>query len=232
MSYRLLLYEPDKTVANLLSYRFRQTGYQISTVSTEAMLFQIHQHQSFDMIILDVHDNPDFTPLIPMRSTDATTPIIILTAMIRDQDIAEAFYKGADDVVRKPFGYGELLSRIDAILRRTLAYQLRPMTVEPEEAAYQFSFLTLYPQRLELVIHENSISLSALECQLLLLFLQHPGVPLTRMQLRQELFGDTVDTVKIERIIAGLRKKIKLAKPFIQIDTLPRVGYKLTIQNL
>jgi DNA-binding response OmpR family regulator len=149
------------------------------------------------------------------------TPIIILTSRSEESDRLAGFELGVDDYVVKPFSPRELVMRVKAVLRRTVA--------APEEKTLVFSALCIDPLRRAATLDGKTLNLTAKEFDLLWFLAQHPQQVFTRAQLLDKVWGyefygdESTVTVHIRR----LREKLEPdpANP-TYIQTVWGVGYK------
>lgn len=186
-----------------------------------------------DLIVLDVRlEREDGFDLVRTLRTRSETPIIVVTGHRRDEtDRIVGLELGADDYLTKPFGLGELLARIRAVLRRIeMAIQDRPQT--RAQRVYRFAGWRLHTRDRSLVSDEGkATTLTSGEMRLLLTFLQAPQQILSREQLQnatdqpEEVFDRSVD-VQVLR----LRRKLEADPSSPRIITTSRgVGYMLAV---
>ncbi|MFH0879089.1 MAG: response regulator transcription factor, partial [Lentisphaerota bacterium] len=148
-----------------------------------------------------------------------TVPVILLTARSEMNERIEGLNLGADDYVSKPFYAGELIARIQAIMRRTGGESLSLLR------AGQLSLNLITRQ----VLHgDREIELTAREFSLLERFMRAPGRVFTRTQLLEHVWGYDFDpeTNLVDVNIRRLRKKISDSADSI-IETVRGVGYRL-----
>jgi two-component system, OmpR family, response regulator len=121
--YRILLVEDDQNFGDVLKSYLEMHNFNVTLATDGAAGWAGFLSQKFDMCILDVMmpKKDGFTLATDIRSRDREIPIIFLTARSMKEDILEGFRTGADDYVSKPFNSEELLARIRAILKRTVA---------------------------------------------------------------------------------------------------------------
>ncbi|WP_214629612.1 response regulator transcription factor [Paenibacillus agaridevorans] len=231
MSYHLLLFEEDPTLANILCYQLNKSGHRVQLSSAKETLVQFVADYSFDMVILDVdqHGISNSNSLFQLVTSKFDVPFIILTAIEEDADIAFGFMQGAEDVIRKPFGYGELISRIHAVMRRMHENSLLPFFVGDFECAFQFGFFKLYPQRLELHFYDQVIKLKPSEYKLIYHFMSFPNQVISKQNLSEVLHGEMKENSSLVQAIAAVRKKLLLVSTHIRIETVRSDGYRLVM---
>jgi DNA-binding response OmpR family regulator len=205
---QILLVEDETHIAQGLIFNLQQEGYQVvHTVTAEDALTQLAT-QHFSLAILDrmLPGKLDGLALCShIRQLDLQLPILMLTAMNRDQDRIDGLTNGADDYLTKPFALNELLLRVAGMLRRSNWY--RP--ISPASDNYQFG-----PYQIDLTTgtitatDHQDIHLTELEIKMLRIFFQHEGEVLSRAFLLKsvwEIDPDT-ETRTLDNFIVRLRK--------------------------
>jgi two-component system, OmpR family, response regulator RpaA len=113
--------EPD--LCELVSYRLTRSGYDVIQARDGEQALQIALEHSPALAVLDVRmpklDGYELTRRLRVDERTRRMPIILLTALAQDRDVAHGFEVGADDYIRKPFNPDELLARVRAVLGRT-----------------------------------------------------------------------------------------------------------------
>lgn len=158
-----------------------------------------------------------------LRAENNPVPIFMITARDEDIDKILGLELGADDYLTKPFNPREMVARVKAILRRGD----RPGATT--QGSYHLNDLVIDPARREVTVKGSPISLRHQEFNLLLVFVQHKGLVLTREQLLDLAWGydNYVNTRTVDVHVGQLRKK--LAGSQVRIDTVTSDGYKLSI---
>lgn len=173
-----------------------------------------------DLVVLDIMlpKVNGFEICRAVRAKGLQIPIIMLTAKGQEQDIVRGLELGADDYVTKPFGIRELLARVKAFLRRQ----------------QKFDTVEFGACKLDLTAHKlhregKQIELTAKEFRLLEFFARHPGRAVTRDQILDAVWGDTiiVNDRSVDRCVTTLRAKIERdAHHPRHIQTIRDVGYR------
>jgi len=234
MSNHILVIEDEPTLSRLLSYNLSQEGYDVLVKDNGPDGLQEALEGTFDLIILDIMlpGMNGFELLSKLRAQGKHTPVIILTARNAENDIVQGLKLGADDYITKPFGVAEMLARVTAVLRRTNA--------EPseytEEAAPQDQVITagdlrIYPDKYEVVLGGETITLRPKEFEVLLYLVQRPGIVVTRDDLMNVVWGfDYIGGQRtVDVHVSSLRKKLEMNQQSVKIDSIRGVGYKLVI---
>ena len=178
--------------------------------------------EEFDLVLLDVglRDGNGFSVCSAVKQRGGTA-VIFLSASGDEYSVVTGLDLGADDYIAKPFRPRELVSRIRSVLRRTGRVQsvldVGPLRVDTERACVSKN--------------GQELSLSALEYRLLLVFLNHRGVTLSRAQLLEEIWdvaGDFVNDNTLTVYIKRLRDKLEddPQDPAL-IRTVRGVGYRM-----
>ncbi|MBN7797223.1 response regulator [Parahaliea mediterranea] len=225
----VLVVDDHEDIRNLLSQLLSDEGYVSLTARDGIEMFAELARHKVDLILLDVMlpGTDGFDLCRELRADPAMPPVIMLTAKDQEVDRVVGLELGADDYVIKPFGKRELLARIKAVLRR--------VAVQPQrqgQGIYCFGDWRFDPARMELTDAEDTlVSLSASESELLLAFVQHPQVSLSRDRLlhltksrNSAAFDRSIDTH-----VSRLRRKLRddARHPEI-IKTAWGAGYILT----
>ena len=116
----ILVVEDAEDLATVLRDRFRREGYSVETVRDGESALHATEQFSFDLILLDLMlpGISGFEVCRQLRQRDHATPILMLTARSETVDKIVGLRLGADDYVTKPFDMGELVARVEALLRR------------------------------------------------------------------------------------------------------------------
>ena len=221
---KLLLLEDDLSLINGLSFAFQKAGHEVEVARTLREAENLWQEGKYDLLVLDVSlpDGSGFEFCKQARQT-SQVPIVFLTASDAETSIIMGLDMGGDDYITKPFKLAVLLSRINAILRRSRHFQQTP-------GELCSNGITLH--LLEGRAYKNGvlIELTAAEYRLLRFFMEQPGVILSTEQIMGRLWdcdGNFVDGNTLAVYIRRLRAKIEddPGKP-TRIITVRRMGYK------
>jgi|ERR1035437_8434727 two-component system, OmpR family, response regulator QseB len=213
---RLLLVEDDSMIGDSVRQGLRQDGFTVDWVRDGLGAELALHNEVYDLLVLDLglpkKDGLDV--LKTLRHRGNRIPVLILTARDTVADRVKGLDAGADDYLVKPFDLDELAARIRALLRRQSGRA---------EPAIQFGDLRLNPATHEVTFQGKPLSLSAREFSLLEVFLDRPGMVLSREQLEEKLYGwgEEVESNTVEVYIHALRRK--LGQEFIK--NVRGVGY-------
>ncbi len=223
---RVLIVEDDPAMSVALRDGFEYEGYAVTLAQDGEAGLRLATTEPPDLILLDVM-LPRITGLDlckTLRGDGNRVPIIMLTARGQEIDKVLGLKLGADDYVTKPFGFMELLARVEAVLRRCASQE-----APPQLDTYRFGDITLDFKAHEAWKGDSPIELSHRELQLLAFFIQHRGEVVTRETLLDSVwdYNAIPFTRTVDMHIAKLRKKIEdnPSDPR-HIVTVHRSGYK------
>jgi len=117
---RILVIEDEKKMADLLESGLSEEGHSILVADTAASGLALALEESFDVVVLDLMlpGFDGFEVTRRLRKAGQTTPVLMLTARNSVGDIVQGLSSGADDYLRKPFSFEELLARLLALCRQ------------------------------------------------------------------------------------------------------------------
>ena len=221
---KILLVEDDLSLLNGLSLAIQKQGYELDVARTVDETEAKWAEGKFDLILLDVSlpDGSGFDICRKIRRI-SKVPIIFLTASDEEINIITGLDIGGDDYITKPFKLAVLLSKINALLRRTNSYA--PAGTELRSNGIKMELLTR-----RVFKNGRQIDLTAGEYKLLCLFMQNPNAVLSAEQILSKLWdcdGNFVDHNTLTVYIRRLREKIEdnPSEP-TRIITVRRMGYK------
>ncbi|HWP13899.1 MAG TPA: response regulator [Ramlibacter sp.] len=221
----VLVVEDDASIAQFVAASLSASGLRPVSASTAAQALNEARSLEPALVILDLGlPDLDGVELIGLlRSSRPSVPILVLSARIQEAQKIAALDAGADDYLTKPFGVGELLARVRAMLRRA--------AVKPEPAArVEVGGLLFVRETRQVSLDGSPVHLSPLEYRLLERLAQVQGKVVTHRQLLADVWGtEQVDQLHYLRIYMGhLRAKIEAnpAEPRYLLTELG-VGYRL-----
>ena len=200
---RLLLAEDDQMIGESVQRGLRQDGYAVDWVRDGVAAEHALADHDYDAVLLDLglprKDGIRF--LEDLRRRKNQVPVLILTARDAVSDRVQGLDAGADDYLVKPFDFDELSARIRALIRRQTG------RAEPEVLIGE---LRVNLASHEVFLAEVPVALSAREFSLLRALLEQPGVPLSRAQLEERIYGwdEEVESNAVEVYIHSLRRKL------------------------
>ncbi len=215
---RILIVEDEVHLAQGLLFNLEAEGLEAVAVESGELALDrlLKDLESFDAMVLDVMlpGINGFEVAAKLREAQNYTPILMLTARARPEDVLKGFASGADDYLPKPFDLAILLARVHGLLRRTgwARRQTEPVAVEtPAPEIFHFNGRTLDFSTLELTSPEGKAQLTLMEASLLRYFLEHPNRNVSRKQILEEVWGlhEDTDTRAIDNFIVRLRRYIE-----------------------
>ena len=200
---RILIVEDDPMIGASIRTGLRQEGYTVDWVRDGDAADLATTTNDYDAILLDLGlpGKSGLELLAQWRRQQNTLPILIIAARDAVADRIAGLDTGADDYLVKPFDLNELAARLRALLRRRAGGATPVIEHGP---------LVLDPATHEVRLHGDAIKLSGREFALLHALLQDPGVPLSRSQLEDRLYGwdEEIGSNAVEVHIHALRRKI------------------------
>lgn len=224
---KILLLEDDLSLVNGLTFAFHKQGYELDVAQTIVGANTLWADGKYDLLVLDVSlpDGTGFEFCKKVRQV-SKVPIIFLTASDEEMNIIMGLDIGGDDYITKPFKLGVLVSRINALLRRTKDFG----SVGTELQSNGIKVLLLQGQACK---NGELLDLTAAEYKLLCLFMKNPNMVLTKEQILDKLWdceGNYIDSNTLTVYIRRLRMKIEdnPSEPQMLL-TVRRMGYKWNV---
>lgn len=213
--------EDDKSIREIEMYTLQSTGFETKGFEDGHSFFEKLKEEKPDLILLDVMlpDEDGISILTKLKKNPDTSniPVIIASAKGEEYDKIKGLDTGADDYLAKPFGMMEMISRIKAVLRRSIHAISNNLTSGNIEMDLDSHIVKINGEQVELTLKEY---------ELLKLFISHPGIVFSREALLNkiwevEYYGET-RTVDVH--IRTLRSKLK--EEGNRITTVRGVGYR------
>jgi two-component system KDP operon response regulator KdpE len=221
----IVVVEDDRAMQRLLRRTLELAGYRVDVASDGPAALELLESVRPSVVLLDVllpgMDGIEVCRRLHERSN---VPIVIISALGREQDKIRGLDAGADDYITKPFSAGELLARVRAVLRRS--------GTSGEQATFagaiRIDDLDLDPGRHLVMRDGQEIPVTALEFRLLSYLASYTGRVLTHNMILRSVWGEEyADELHMLRVnISRLRQKVERnpLTPEI-IVTVPGVGY-------
>ena len=230
MAIRVLIADDEPNQLELLSYNLSQSKFEVIRANDGQQALEMIEDQRPDLVILDWMmpnmSGIDVCRTLRSRSETKLLPVILLSARGEEGDRTLGLDVGADDYISKPFSPRELISRVNALLRRS-----RPALLDDVLECHDLIF---NQATMEISRGGHAIKLGPKECRLLSILMERPGRVFSRGQLLDMAwgYGVYVEERTVDVHMSRLRKAIN--KPFNDgeqvanlIRTVRGTGYAL-----
>ncbi len=211
---KILLLEDNERLANLIAEALEQKKYCVMRFDDGKKALEAIDN-GYDCFILDINvpGLDGISLLKEIRSMDSTTPAIIISANIELETIQDAYNKGCDEYLKKPFYMYELETKIEKLCK-------------PKVATINLAQGYCYDVENEILLdaHHEEIKLAKKEILLLNLFAKNLGKTVTFERIEQYVWeGELTTTENIRALVKRLRKKL----PEEIIENQGGIGYRL-----
>lgn len=222
---KVCIVEDDENIRDIVIYALRSAGFEASGFETGADFLAAFNAEAPALVLLDImlpgEDGLSILKSLRQAAKTKTLPVIMLTAKNSEYDKIKGLDMGADDYIAKPFGVMELISRVNAVLRRSGAEQ-------PEKAGWlETGGLSLDNARREVRVNGDEVNLTFKEYELLYYLVLNQGLALSRDKIMEAVWGYDFggESRTVDMHIKTLRQKLGAAGELIR--TVRSVGYKL-----
>jgi two-component system, OmpR family, alkaline phosphatase synthesis response regulator PhoP len=186
MKYRIAVVEDNELIANMIKINLEKEAYEVRCFPRGEDLLGRTDRELFDLVILDIllPGISGLTVLVKLRKTGFHGPVLMLTVEAGVRDKITALDAGADDYLVKPFNMEELVARVRALIRRSHGKRATP--------SHQILVINNFKINLSTRTCESNtgeVVLSEKEIKLLSYFVLHPGQPLKRADILEEVWG-------------------------------------------
>lgn len=221
--------EDDLAQAEFIRNNLTKAGHTCTTFNQGKPLITSLAHKdghSFDLLILDweIPDMSGLDVLHWIRSNQGyTLPVLFLTSRTDEKDVVAGLQAGADDYMNKPIREGELLARVQALLRR-----MHPSTQNNE--AFDFGVYHIDPINNRITLHGEAIDLAPKEYELALLFFRNPGRLFSRDVLSTAVWNREIMATSrtLDTHLSNIRRKLQLRpENGVRLNASYALGYRL-----
>lgn len=216
---RLLIVEDEKGILNFLKEGLQEESFAVDTAEDGIFGLELALTNDYDIILLDwmIPGNSGIEVCRQIRKKNTTTPIIFLTAKDTVKDTVFGLEAGANDYIKKPFEFEELLARIRVQLRNN----------SEEHSALTFKDIKLNLDTHQVFKGEKEVTLTQKEFALLEFLIRNKGKVCTRTRIIEHVWDIHFDsdTSVIDVYINFLRKKLEQGESTSYINTIRGVGY-------
>ena len=213
--------EDDNGIRDLMIYTLNSAGFEARGFSDGAAFLDALRDQSPELVLLDIMlpGEDGISILKRLRADGNQVPVIMATAKGTEYDKVIGLDLGADDYLAKPFGMMEMVSRVKAVLRRTVPV--------PQSEVLSHHGIQMDTAQHIVTMGGARIDLTFKEYELLRIFMENPGRVFTRDQLLTSIWGDSYagETRTVDVHIGTLRTKLGRCGTYI--ETVRGVGYRL-----
>lgn len=215
--------EDDMNIREIEGYSLKNAGYRVEEFDCAKLFWERLNQKMPDIILMDIMlpDEDGLTAVSKLRQRSDTRqiPVIMVTAKSSEIDRVKGLDIGADDYLVKPFGVMELISRVKALLRRTMSLN--------DKKTYSVGDITLDDEKREVNVADENVDLTFKEYELLKYFMNNVGIVLKREDIMTRIWGTDYEgeSRTLDMHIKTLRKK--LGDSGSRIKTVRNVGYRM-----
>ena len=219
----IYIVEDDQNIREIESFALRNSGYQIQDFSSAKEFYRAVKERKPDLTILDIMlpDEDGMEILQKLRRNPETKrmPIMMVTAKTTELDRVKGLDMGADDYMSKPFGVMELISRVKALLRRSMG--------EAQEKLLMVGEIMMDDERHQVFVEGEPCELTFKEYELLRLFMQNRGIVLSRDLIMDRIWDMSCDVESRTLDVHLKTLRAKLGDHARHIKTIRNVGYRM-----
>lgn len=216
---KILIVEDEIAIGDLIKIELEARGYKCEIASDGEIAADYIENNKYDLILLDIMlPKVDGYEILEYIKQIAQTPVIFITAKSQISDKIKGLNKGADDYITKPFEIGELVARIEAVLRR---YNKGSEIQVIDNISINVANRTVKK-------NEEYVNLTPKEFDLLILLIQNKNFVLYRETIFEKVWGEELEfeTRTLDLHIQRLRKKLDWKD---KIKTIYKIGYMLEV---
>ncbi|MBA9072743.1 DNA-binding response OmpR family regulator [Flavobacterium gossypii] len=215
----ILVAEDEIGISNFLKQGLEEEHYTVTLASDGEQALRLALAQHFDLLLLDwmLPKLSGIEVCRSFRKANQSTPIVFLTARDTVQETIEGLKAGANDYIKKPFSFEELLERIKVQFRSAAS----------ENKTYTLGPIRLDIEKHQVFTHDKEVYLTHKEFSLLEYLIKNKGAVCTRNQIIKEVWNIHFDYESgvIDVFINSIRKKLGLKKEEDYIKTIRGIGY-------
>ena len=216
----IYIVEDDVSIREIEEVALKSAGHEVLTFENAASFYEQLSKISPDLVLLDVMlpDENGNEIIHKLRNSERTKklPVIMVTAKTSEMDLVRGIENGADDYIKKPFSVMELISRVKALLRRTLSEQ---------QEKIKFHEIEINNERHSVQVFGEDVILTFKEHELLKYLIINQGNVLSRDQIMNKVWRTDYEgeSRTVDMHIKTLRQKLGCAGEHIR--TVRNVGY-------
>ena len=222
----IYLVEDDSDIREMETYALQNSDLEVQSFTDSTGLYEAIGKRIPDLVLLDImlpgEDGISILKHLRSDPETQTVQIIMVTAKTSEEDMVSGLDKGADDYITKPFSVAELVSRVNAHLRRT-----SPSFSAGSGSILRYDPIVMNTETHRVTVNGETVDLTFKEFELLKFLLQNKGTVVTRSRLMDTVWGFAFagETRTVDMHIKTLRQKLGEAGSLIV--TIRNVGYRL-----
>jgi DNA-binding response OmpR family regulator len=234
---KILIVEDEQHIADGLRFNLEADGYQAEIAHDGETALDMLKGAQFDAIVLDVMlpGIDGFAVAKTLREQKNFTPILMLTARSRPEDVLKGFEAGTDDYLPKPFDLEIFVARLKGLLRRHEWSKGKSESDTPTRAStFELNGKTIDFDNLELISGDGVIQLTLMEMKLLRFLIENEGRTVSRKTILEDVWNlqEDTDTRAIDNFIVRLRKYLEDEPNNPKfVRTVRGVGYKFVAEK-
>lgn len=216
----IYIVEDDESIQEIEAVALKSSGHDIVTFGNAKSFYEKIEEILPDLILLDVmlpdENGNEIIKKLRGKVETKKIPVIMVTAKTSEMDLVRGIENGADDYLKKPFSVMELISRVKALLRRT---------VSEREEILKLNEIEINNVRHSCTVFGEDVALTYKEHELLKYLMINKGNVLSREQIMESVWGTDYEgeSRTVDMHIKTLRQKLKTAGEYIK--TVRNVGY-------
>lgn len=219
----IYIVEDDTNIREIESFALKNSGYQTQDFGNAKEFYRAVKEKKPDLALLDIMlpDEGGMEILQKLRKNPETKrlPIIMVTAKATELDRVKGLDLGADDYIIKPFGVMELISRVKALLRRSMG--------EIQEKILKVDEILMDDERHQVYVSDKPCELTFKEYELLRLLMQNRGIVLSRDVIMDRIWDMNCDVESRTLDVHLKTLRAKLGDSARHIKTIRNVGYRM-----
>ena len=216
----IYIIEDDDSIREIEEFALMNAGHKVLGFTCAKDFYKKIEEVIPDLCLVDImlpdENGNEIVRRLRRNSETKKLPVIMVTAKTSELDLVKGIEDGADDYIKKPFSVMELISRVKALLRRTLTEEVKELTLDE---------LTINNEKHEVSVNGRMVELTYKEYELLSLFILNKGIVLGRDTIMDQVWGTDYEgeSRTIDMHVKTLRQK--LGDYGARIKTVRNVGY-------
>ena len=216
--FNICLVEDEKNLNNLVKTYLQKEGYNVIQCFSGKEALEVKA--KVDLWILDImlgDEVSGYDIIKNIRAKDTVVPVVFTSARDQELDKIIGLEMGSDDYITKPYSPKELILRVANILKRVYKSSANKIVYESYE---------INKEKRTVMENDSEIKLTALEFDLLMLFINNMNKSFSRDEILNEVWG--VEYFGSDRVVDDLVRRLRAKMPLLNINTIYGYGYRLT----